>query len=135
MPIGLNLGAAGSAGQGVGALLGGEASIVHWSDGFWYGGYVDVLRDFSRRSSRLGAGGEIGYWFAGVDAGFVHDFADGASGFRLRGLASIALVSLYGGGGRLYGGGASTGFVEGGVLLKWAILERADGSGWRFWSP
>jgi len=137
VPVGLNLGAAGGGGQGVGALLGGEASVVQWSDGFWYGGYVDMLHDFARRSSRLSAGGEIGYWLFGVDAGFVHDFAAGASGFRVRGLASIAVVSLYGGGGRLYGGGggASTGFVEVGVLLKWAILERADGSGWRLGFP
>lgn len=135
VPFGLNVGAAGGGARPTGALLGAELSVVHWRDGLWFGGYVDMLRDFERRSSRLSAGGEVGYWIAGVDAGFVHDFANDASGFRVRGLASLSLVSLYGGGGRLYGGGASTGFVELGLLLKWAIFERADGSGWRFGIP
>ncbi len=135
VPIGLNLGAAGGGGRGTGLLLGGELSVVHWMDGLWFGGYVDMLRDFTRRSSRFSAGGEIGYWLVGMDAGFVHDLSNGTSGYRVRGLVSVSVVSLYAGGGELFGGGTSTGFVEVGALLKWAIIERADGSGWRLGIP
>lgn len=122
-PVGLSTGA--SLGNGAGFYLGGETSAVYLSRSlFWLGGYADAKRDFGGGAWRVSAGPEIGYGVAGVDGGYLVEYAGGKQrqGFAGRAVVGVSAVSLACRVGAL----GSDLFAEIGLLLKWpfAIVVR-----------
>jgi hypothetical protein len=86
---------------------------------FWAGPYVDVTRDFETDATRMSFGPELGVGVIGVDGGFLHQFGDTPrSGWTVRPVLTIALVSLYWRHGAFTDDLPDASFDEFGVLLK-----------------
>lgn len=132
VPLGLNLGFSPGAGA---SLLGGELSVAHWDDGFWYGGYTDFVHDFGRDTHRIGLGGEAGLLILGVDAGALYDTATATLGYRARGLATLGVIAAYAGGGELPGAAGAPTFWEFGLLLKAPVLSHRVNGQWTWFDP
>ena len=122
LPVGINVGAGLRTGSN-GLLLGPEASLVYWRTGSWIGLYTDGLFDLGDHRQRWSIGPECGYGPFGVDAGFVTQFGDERvfGGVRVRGLLSLALLSVYGAGGYLPQHPSQQSWAEVGVLIKFPI--------------
>ncbi len=120
-----------------GFVLGVETSVgvlVEWSRGdeeqrmqdlfdldklIWFGGYVDVARDFGADATRASLGPEIGRGVAGIDTGIVLERGDATRwGWRVRPALAMAAVSFYVGYTR-FSSGTDRNLIDVGVLLKW----------------
>ena len=131
VPIGLNLGYTwGNAnpnndGDGSGFFLGAEVSYVALkSSMIWYGAYFDVVHQFDEARTRLSLGPEFGFFFGGLDGGYVLEFhdCDARHGVQARCLVYYAFGGVYIRGGGLWNPqGDVNGFGEVGVLLKFPI--------------
>ena len=125
-PLGLSTGLA--LHPHAGALLGGEASLIHLdSDALTYAGlYADALHDGATHTARLSLGPELGARILGLDAGYVVEVAHGAvvhQGAALRVFASLSVLSLTARVGVLAGEGW---FGELGVALKYPFRVHAS---------
>ncbi|MBI5537227.1 MAG: hypothetical protein HY898_31185 [Deltaproteobacteria bacterium] len=119
LPVGLNVGGAFHH-ESRGMILGAETSVAYYRRGWWMGVYTDVLRDFGNDRTRWSVGPELGFSFVGIDGGFLTQLGEDKvyTGYQIRGLVTMSLLSLYGRGGWLPSHPSEQGFAEVGVLLK-----------------
>jgi hypothetical protein len=125
LPIGASVGVGVHPGATSGLTLGGEVSLVRVEERLlWYGGWVDGVHDFGSRSTRVGAGPELGIGPFGVDAGYLASIDDAGRtrhGLMGRVLLTIGFVGLYGRAGHLFGDAGPRDHGEVGVLAKLPI--------------
>jgi hypothetical protein len=130
VPVGVNVGFAVHGERPIGALFGGEISIVRNPIGnaLWAGAYVDALYDTGEREARVSMGPEFGAGPIGVDLGLYRTLASGAAGDRFgirgRGFLTLGIVALYAGYGHTLGD--SRWMFESGVLFKFPIQVTDD---------
>lgn len=128
VPVGANVGGSMRTGDGGGLVLGAEASVVYFN-GAWVGAYADALWDFGPSELRHSIGPEIGLGPLGVDFGYLGAVRDGnyRPGYAARGMLTIALLSVYGRYGHVFGEPRNEEFAEVGVLLKVPIPVGSHG--------
>jgi hypothetical protein len=89
---------------------------------FWWGGYVDLLRDFGRDTTRLTLGPEAGYTVVGADGGLLLEFGDKTrTGFVIRPVLTAGIVTLFYRYGHYFDSDPDNRFHELGVLVKWGL--------------
>jgi hypothetical protein len=133
LPTGLNIGAGPRWQDGEGKadlFLGGEVSLIDLRrarerDGWFLGGYGDVLYDLRAHRFRASLGPESVYlkhsadYFFGVDLGAVAESGDGGTrwGARFRAFLPLAVITPYVGFTRLMTHEPAS-LIEAGLLLK-----------------
>lgn len=128
LPVGLSLGGAFRGDLPTGFVLGGEVSAVYlWMEdtpeGMWLGGVADAVWDFGSDAFRHRLGPEIGWGPLGVDLAYLGQARDDSyhPGLSVRGVFTLAVVSLYGGYGHVFVDGEGADFGEFGGLIKFPI--------------
>lgn len=135
LPVGASLGGAFRSDLPNGFVLGAEVSAVYlWVEGdaggAWLGGVADAVWDFGTDAFRHRVGPEIGWGPVGVDVAYLGQARDGAydPGINIRGLFTLAIVSIYGGYGHLFVDGGGGSYGEFGGLVKFPIPIDVDPS-------
>ena len=109
---------------GSGFGVGAEGSVVKLApDLFWFGGYVDGLYAVESEEVRMSLGPELGFSFAGLDAGYLLSVAGprGAQhGLVVRPMLTLGIGTLYFRSAWLFGAHADWS-GEVGLLLKLPI--------------
>ncbi|HEY5935732.1 MAG TPA: hypothetical protein VIU61_13885 [Kofleriaceae bacterium] len=113
--------------------LGAEASVV-WIEAstpkspdaiglnFWYGAYLDLVRNFGTDTTRMTVGPELGLNYVGVDGGFMVDVGDTIrTGFVIRPVLTIGVVTLGYRYGYFFDDDPDNRFHELGLLIKWKL--------------
>ena len=128
LPIGATLGGAFRGDLPNGFVLGGEVSGTYlWiegdSGGMWLGGVADAVWDFGTDAFRHRVGPEIGWGPVGIDLTYVGQAKSSIydPGINVRGVFTLAVVSLYGGYGHIFTDGDGGGYGEFGGLVKFPI--------------
>ncbi|MBW2525302.1 MAG: hypothetical protein JRI23_14045 [Deltaproteobacteria bacterium] len=142
LPVGVTLGGAFRGDLPDGFMLGAEVSAVYlWAEGdaggMWLGGVADAVWDFGIDAFRHRVGPEIGWGPLGVDVTYLGQARDGVydPGINVRGLFTLAVVSLYGGYGHLFVDGDGGSYGEFGALVKFPIPIDVDSRSDRFRDP
>ena len=128
LPIGATLGGAFRGDLPNGFVLGGEVSGTYlWIEGdgagIWLGAVADAVWDFGIDAFRHRIGPEIGWGPIGIDLTYQGQARDSVydPGVNVRGVFTLAVVSLYGGYGHTFSDRDGGGFGEFGGLVKFPI--------------
>jgi len=122
LPVGMSFAGAAHPRSDSSFALGAETSLVLFpvGEGYWAGGYGDVVYETTNELTRTSLGLEFGFTFIGIDGGVVAQFGNGEThwGGVIRPMLSASLLTFYGRWGFF---AHADDFREVGVLLKLPI--------------